>query len=121
MLSGTAGAVNIGGMTDVLVVYVTAPTHACAVELAHAAVDARLAACANICPSVTSVYRWNDAVKQADEVILFLKTRAEHFEQLEKLLISKHPYDCPCVLAWTADKGSLPYLSWINDSLKKDA
>ena len=107
-------------MTDAILVYVTVPDRACAMSLAHAAVDAGLAACANILPNMTSIYRWKGAVEEAEEMILLLKTRADMFEKLEEKMRALHPYECPCLVALPFVNGSAPYLDWINDSLKKD-
>jgi periplasmic divalent cation tolerance protein len=44
--------------------------------LAHAVVERRVAACVNILPGVTSVYRWQGAVESATEHLLVIKTSA---------------------------------------------
>lgn len=107
-------------MTEALLVYVTVPDRACALDLARAAVEGRLAACANIVDGMTSLYRWEGRLQEDNELILLLKTRADMFEKLEEMLRERHPYECPCIVALPLVKGSAPYLDWINDSLKKD-
>lgn len=42
--------------SDIVFVYVTAPSQDVAEEIATAAVDARLAACANMLPGMQSIY-----------------------------------------------------------------
>lgn len=79
-------------------VAVTCPDEATARALARAAVEARLAACANILPGgVESVYRWRGALAEDREVLLLLKTREALFEPLAALLAARHPYELPAI------------------------
>ncbi len=49
---------------------------ACAADaLAGSVVEASLAACVNILPAVTSVYRWEGKVNRDPELLLIIKTR----------------------------------------------
>ncbi len=45
--------------------------------IADSLVANRLAACVNILPGVTSVYRWQGSVATAEEWLLLIKTTAE--------------------------------------------
>lgn len=95
------------------VVYITAPNHETAVQLARSIVEERLAACANIINGVTSVYWWDQQLQQDDEVVLIAKTRSEYFEPLKQRVLQLHPYDCPAIVAWPIDQGHADYLQWI--------
>ena len=57
-------------MTGARLILVTTPQRAEAKRIAHALVEERLAACVNLIGGVHSVYRWNEAVETADEVLL---------------------------------------------------
>ena len=59
---------------DYIVVYVTA-LEADAKKLATGLLEAQLAACVNIVPSVTSVYRWKGEVCTDTEALLVIKAR----------------------------------------------
>lgn len=98
-------------------VYVTAPDEESARRLARHAVEARLAACANVWP-VSSVYRWEGAVQEEREFALLLKTRAALVPQLERAIQAAHPHQVPCVVAWPIAHGSAPYLAWVAESTK---
>lgn len=105
---------------DVRVVLVTAPDLATADALATALVEARLAACANILPSVTSVYRWEGAVERAEEVLLVLKTGSDRVAELVEATVERHPYDVPEVLALPVAEGHGPYATWVRTETERN-
>ncbi len=96
-----------------MLLYVTAPDPDCARSLARAAVEARLAACANILPGMVSLYHWEGRVEEASEVVLILKTRPELADALQALLLDQHPYQLACVLRLAVDGGNPAFLDWI--------
>lgn len=102
-------------MDGTVLIYTTWPDADTAGAGARAAVEARLAACANILAPITSVYRWNGAVETATETPVLFKTKAAAAEALRDLIVAHHPYDTPCVVALDMKKaGSNPaFLKWI--------
>jgi len=100
-----------------LVVLVTAPSEAKAVELGEHLVDEQLAACVTVVPRVTSIYRWEGRREQAAEALLLIKTRADGYEALERRVLALHPYSVPEVLALGTDAGAPAYLDWVHDSV----
>lgn len=98
---------------DIVFVYVTVPSQEVAAEIAQAVVTARLAACANILPAMTSVYRWQGKVEKAEEAVLILKTPRELFAALCDKVATLHPYDVPCIAALPLVAGHAPYLEWV--------
>ena len=99
--------------TAVRVVLTTAPTVEVARELGSAVVEERLAACANVLPGVTSIYRWKGEVKREGEVLVILKTTAGAVEQLRARIVELHPYDVPEVVVLSVEAGHEPYLAWV--------
>jgi periplasmic divalent cation tolerance protein len=95
------------------VVYITAPDLNTAKVIAKHLVEGRLAACVNIIPSVTSIYRWENAIHSEQEVLLLCKTKAEHFEALEREVNRLHPYKTPEIISTSISNGSAKYLEWI--------
>ncbi|MDH5835203.1 divalent-cation tolerance protein CutA [Luteimonas kalidii] len=91
----------------------TCPDAASARRIAHALVEARLAACVNLLPGVTSVYRWQGRVEQADEVLLVAKTVRERLDALTRQVQALHPYELPEVVAVDIAGGLPEYLDWI--------
>jgi periplasmic divalent cation tolerance protein len=91
----------------------TAPDEDVAARIARALVDERLAACANLVPSVRSIYRWQGAVEDAREVLLVIKTRADRVDALAERLRALHPYDVPELVVLPVAGGLAPYLDWV--------
>jgi len=101
-------------MTHVLV-YVTAGSRDEAMRIGRAAVEARLAACANVLPSATtSIYWWQGKLEEASEVSLLLKTKAKLVGALVAKVTDLHSYDCPCVVAVPIAGGNPKFLAWID-------
>jgi periplasmic divalent cation tolerance protein len=99
-------------------VLVTAPNPRVAQQLAKAALEARLVACANLVPGIHSFYWWQGRIESGKEVLLLLKTTRRTLPALEKLIVSEHPYDAPEFLVLPLISGSARYLNWIDDSLR---
>lgn len=102
-------------MDKAILVYTTWPDAETAAAAAEAAVAARLAACANVLAPITSVYRWNGTVERAAETPVIFKTTVAAAPGLRALVVARHPYDLPCVVAVDVEAaGSHPaYLAWI--------
>jgi periplasmic divalent cation tolerance protein len=100
-------------MTDRIVVFNTCGTHDEARSVAHALVEARVAACVNIVPQVESVYRWQGKVERAQEWLLVIKTRRALLEKLMETLTSLHSYEVPEIIAVPVVDGLAVYLEWI--------
>lgn len=88
--------------------------------LARALVEQRLAACVTMLPAVQSIYRWNGAVEQADEVTLLIKTTAARYAELEQAIHALHPFELPEVIALPVSDGSSAYLGWIAQETRKE-
>jgi len=100
-----------------LVVLVTAPSEAMALELGRRLVDDRLAACVSVMPGVTSIFMWEGKREEASEALLVIKTRAERYPALQQRVLELHPYSVPEVLALAVEAGAPAYLRWVQDSV----
>lgn len=103
-----------------LICLCTSPDADSAERIATALVDERLAACVNILPGVRSVYRWQDQVERAEEVLLLIKTMPDRFQQLKARLLELHPYELPEVLAVETDHAHPDYLLWVAAQTRLD-
>jgi periplasmic divalent cation tolerance protein len=103
---------------DACIVLTTAPSKDVATKIARELVESRLAACVHIGNPGRSVYRWNDAVEEAEEWPLTIKTSARAVEGVGERVRALHPYELPELLVLGVDSGSQAYLSWIGDVVR---
>jgi len=89
------------------------PDRATAQSLARSLVEARLAACVSIGAPVESLYHWRGQIETAEEVPVVVKTRAEHYRDVETAIRSQHPYELPEILAVPVVDGLARYVDWI--------
>ena len=83
-----------------------------ALELARAAVTEGTAACVQILGPITSVYRWEGKVEEAEEFLLLMKVPADRLERLAGFVRERHPYDTPELTAVPSDWVDQRYLDW---------
>jgi periplasmic divalent cation tolerance protein len=102
-----------------LIVLTTAPNIADAEALAEKIVAAKLAACVQIMPQMTSIYFWEGKLQKAAEHLLLIKTLPEKFDEVSEFITANHSYDVPEIVAIDAEKASGPYLKWIKENVKK--
>lgn len=88
-------------------------------QLATTLVEERLAACTNLIPALTSVYRWQDQVESSEEILLLIKTRKDCYARLEDRIKSLHPYELPEILSVPVENGLPDYLDWIDNCTGK--
>jgi periplasmic divalent cation tolerance protein len=98
---------------DLIVVVTSVGTEEQALDVAHALVRARHAACVNIVPNVHSVYRWKGRVCDDGEMLLVIKSRAGSFEAVRETIHRVNTYELPEVLAYKVDWASPGFASWI--------
>jgi periplasmic divalent cation tolerance protein len=107
-----------GSRAGFLQVQTTTDSRTEAMELARAAVESRLAACAQVAGPVTSTYWWDEGVERAEEWLIMLKLPADRYEELAALLTERHSYDEPEIVATPIVAGSETYLTWIKDETR---
>ncbi|HXR06199.1 MAG TPA: divalent-cation tolerance protein CutA [Candidatus Acidoferrum sp.] len=100
------------------IVLVTAPDRKTARGLARAALEERAAACANLAAGLESHYWWQGKMERSAEVLIIFKTTRRRLGALEELILRKHPYDTPEILALRVEAGTERYLHWISASLE---
>lgn len=100
---------------EYVLLYVTTSSRDEAMAIGRAVVEERLAACANVLPGMTSIYRWQGAIEQSDETVLLLKTRSELANEATRRVVALHSYECPCVVALPIEAGNPSYLQWISE------
>ncbi|HZT37159.1 MAG TPA: divalent-cation tolerance protein CutA [Bryobacteraceae bacterium] len=106
-------------MTDKIVVFSTCETEEEAARVGRSLVEKGLAACVNILPGMRSIYRWKDAVEEASETLLIIKTGRPLVGAVEAEIERLHSYELPEVVALQIVDGSDRYLDWLAAGLKQ--
>jgi periplasmic divalent cation tolerance protein len=107
-----------GAEPQFLQVQTTTDSRAEAMELAQAAVEGRLAACAQVAGPIASTYWWEDGLEKAEEWMIMLKLPADRFDALAEFLAERHSYDDPEIIATPIVTGSQSYLDWLAEETR---
>lgn len=108
-------------MTKPLLVRVTLPSQEMGRRIADAAIEQRLAACANLEGPMQSAYIWKGVVEHAFEYVLWLKTTEPCWPGLEALVNELHSYDVPAIVAMPLTHAHGPYADWLDKNTKAPA
>jgi periplasmic divalent cation tolerance protein len=100
-----------------VLVLTTLAADADAPAFARTLVEEQLAACVNVLPAMTSIYRWKGRVDQEREQQLLIKTAADKVEALAARLRQLHPYELPEFIILDAE-ASTAYAEWIDDNTR---
>jgi periplasmic divalent cation tolerance protein len=100
-------------MADAVIVLTTVPSPDVGEEIGRTLVDERLAACVNVLPAMTSIYRWKGTVQRDQESQVLIKTAGIRVDALQERLGELHPYDLPEFVVIPIEGGDPAYLAWI--------
>lgn len=102
-------------MDDVTLLYTTWPDAETAAAAGRSAVEAGLAACANVLAAGVSIFMWQGEVQQAAETVMIVKTTRARVPALRDRLLELHPYDLPAMVALNVDlrASHKPFLDWV--------
>jgi periplasmic divalent cation tolerance protein len=100
-------------MSEIATVYAVFGSLDEAERIGQAMIERRLAACVNILGPARSLYRWQGAIEQADEVPALFKTSDALAEQLIAEIAEMHSYDVPAVCQWPIERAATGYLDWV--------
>ena len=100
-------------MTGVVLVLTTVPAGGLGERIASVLVGERLAACVNVCPPMTSFYRWKGNIEREVECQLVIKTTPDRVAALERRIGELHSYELPEFLVFTAADGNKAYADWV--------
>jgi periplasmic divalent cation tolerance protein len=106
-------------LEDALVVITTTENSTAGERLAAALVERELAACVQVIPQMTSVYRWQGKVETSAEALLLIKTTQGNFAALSEAIKNLHSYQTPEIVALSVQHVSTDYLTWLRASVKK--
>ncbi len=104
---------EIGAPDSHLVVLTTVAGEDDARGLIRGLVEDRVIACGTMV-SANSIFRWEGAVTEEQEILVLLKTRRECWGDLKNAVKRRHPYEVPELLALPVEAGLDAYLQWVN-------
>ena len=106
-------------MDELVILYTTWPDAETAEACARAAVEEKLAACANVLSPMRSIYRWQGEIQVETEVPMLLKTTTAAATRLGEHILRYSPYDVPCILALRTDPANCnpEYVTWANGEI----
>jgi periplasmic divalent cation tolerance protein len=76
-------------------------------------VEAKLAACVQIVPQITSVYFWEGKIEKENEQLLLIKTTEEKYAAVEQFIKENHSYEVPEIVAVRSENVSGSYRVWL--------
>jgi len=82
-------------------------------RIGRIAIEERLAACVNILGPIRSIYRWQNAIEQADEVSAIFKTNESSVGSLITRIANLHSYDVPCIESWPVEHMLSSYAEFV--------
>ncbi|MGR9088761.1 MAG: divalent-cation tolerance protein CutA [Gammaproteobacteria bacterium] len=105
---------------SIQIIVCTCPDLKSAETIARLLIERHLAACVNILPGITSIYRWQGRIESAQEHLLLIKSNEDSYQAVESALLDNHPYELPEIIAIPIEQGLADYLHWIDSCLSLD-
>lgn len=99
-----------------LAVVTSVGTEQQALDIAHALVQRRLAACVNILPGARSIFRWKGKVQQDNEFLLLIKTLETNFDGVRDAIKELNAYELPEIVAFPAAMADAAFAAWVAES-----
>src|SRR5437899_12488038 len=100
----------------ILLALSTFPDRETAQRISNQLVTEKFAACANILPSVESIYRWKEKIESGNETLVLFKLSEDRQSAFQKKLRSLHPYEVPEIIFVPVSSGLPEYVRWIAES-----
>ena len=100
----------------ILLALSTFPDAEIAHRISNQLVSERFAACANILPSVESIYRWKGKIESGNETLVFFKVSVDRQSAFQDKLRLLHPYDVPEIIFLPVASGLSGYIQWVNEN-----
>src|SRR5437588_1275379 len=100
----------------ILLALSTFPDAEAARRISNQLVAEKLAACANILPSVESIYRWKDKIESGNETLVLFKLSEDGRPAFQEKLRARHPYEVPEIIFVPVAGGLPEYFRWVAES-----
>jgi periplasmic divalent cation tolerance protein len=100
----------------ILLALSTFPDRETARRISKDLIGGKFAACANILPSIESIYRWKEKLESGNETLVFFKVAKKRQSTFQNRLRSLHPYEVPEIVFIPVTSGLPEYLRWVADN-----
>jgi len=102
---------------ELMLVLCAVPDEACGRRIADLLLQKKAAACVSMVPGVQSHYVWQGMREETAEVLLYIKSVHGKYAELELLIRSQHPYECPEIIGLPVTAGFGAYQDWVRQSV----
>ena len=99
-----------------MVALVTVADAETGVRLGRQLVEERLAACVQVIPGGTAIYRWEGRINVEPQAQLLIKTPRARWPSLRDRIVALHADETPEILALPVLDGLPAYLRWADES-----
>jgi periplasmic divalent cation tolerance protein len=86
-------------------------------RLGEGLVEARLAACCSVVPTVHSFYYWEGQLKREHEALLLVKTVESRAQAVQEYVRTNHSAELPEIIQVAIESGLPAYLQWVADQV----
>jgi periplasmic divalent cation tolerance protein len=100
-----------------IAVHITTKDEIEARKLAGLLLEQKRAACVNIVPRISTLYRWQGKIECGTESLMIVKTKSSLLHDIIALVKVNHSYQVPEIIALSIEGGSPDYLAWLEDEL----
>jgi len=97
----------------ILLALSTFPDAEIARRISNQLISESFAACANILPTIESIYRWKNKIESGNEILVLFKLSEDRELAFQDKLRSLHPYDVPEIIFVPVASGLPEYLRWV--------
>lgn len=98
---------------EIVSVYVVFATDEEARRIGREMVERRYAACVNILGPCHSLYRWQEEIEEAAEIVALFKTSQRSSEPLAAAIAERHSYENPAIAVWPIVATTAEYRAWV--------
>jgi len=99
-----------------VIILVTTSSKEEAEKIGETIVKEKLAASANIIPSIRSFFFWKTKFYDINEALVIFNTRAELWERVKTRITALHSYELPEIIALPIIAGSDKFFNWIEEN-----
>ena len=103
-------------MTNYIIILCNTNSKDSAETIATYLIKENPAACVNIIPKITSIYKWQNKIETDEEFLMLIKTKKELFNDVKDKINILHPYEVPEIISINISDGNKEYLNWIQSN-----